>query len=338
MRALLCLLLVFALLPTHAREPAPEDLRAWQAYHLAVAETPGDAHSDFLMAQTLQLLARSHAASGDGDAAPELTARTEVIVAGLLARVDAGRDTHPALLAADLGCRPDPKATLCSERRARLETHAADNAYYGVILMANAWLAEDAEAYLRAARLSAAAERYDSLVAVPFEALRKRYRSVPVPALPGQNENARQWVPDGTAILVAHVFGLPPQQHFVQPCRESEGELRDHCLSIAKAMLVQSQVVMEIRIARSLVEALGAAEDIERARLIQRDAEWLLSRSAPLLGASDWGDVAGMQDYFDAYANDGELSAMRALLTAHGIATTPPTDWTEDSERPAGAP
>jgi hypothetical protein len=95
-------------------------------------------------------------------------------------------------------------------------------------------------------------------------------------------------------------------------------------------MMSQSQNVLEILIAQPVVEALGTAEDIESAKLIRRDIDWLMARSSPLGAAMEYGEVAGTQDYFDAYASDGELSAMRALLTAHNIPIHPPEGWTKD--------
>jgi hypothetical protein len=132
------------------------------------------------------------------------------------------------------------------------------------------------------------------------------------------------------AMSMAAAVAMPPVQHFSQPCRESEGELREHCLAVALKMMSQSQNLIEINIARSVVEALGTAEDIESARMIQRDVDWLVERSIPFSAAMDHADVPGTQEFFDAYASDGELSALRALLTAHNIPIHPPEGWTKD--------
>lgn len=319
-------LLLFATLPCHAEALTPEDLFAWHAYNLAVAEAPGDAHTDLLLAKAMPMFVQT----SDSDEAHAFNARAEVVAARLQARVDAERDSDPVLLAADLGCWPDPKSQVCTERRAKLEAFAAGNAYYGLILMTTAWAAGDAEGYLRTARLAATAERYDSQGALPFGALRDRYRSVPLPALGSQDERARRLGPEISAMAMTAALAFPSLQHFSQPCRESEGELRQHCLAVAKAMITQSHLLIEIWIAKTVIDAIGTAEDIEGARMIQREAHWLQSRSTPLATASEWGDVAGMDDYFNAYANEGELSAMRALLAAHGIPLTPPDHWTPD--------
>jgi len=330
MRILVLLILMVAMPPIHAEEPGLGNQRAWQAYHLAVAETPGDVHSDLTIARLLQFLARSYRDTDDSDDARALQARSEVITARLLERVAAQRDSDPSLLVRDLGCWPEPKSATCSERRARLETMAADNAYYGMILMAYAWLAEDAKGFLGAARLAAAAERYDNGIVIPFDTLRERYRSVPAPRKAGEDEREPKLTPDVTAMMVSAGVALPPLQHFSQPCRESEGELREHCLTLALKMMSQSQSILEILIAQPVVEALGTAEDIESAKMIRRDVDWLMARSFPLSAAMEHADVAGTQEFFDAYATDGELSAMRVLLTAHNIPIHPPEGWTKD--------
>jgi hypothetical protein len=330
MRLLFALLLMSSLLPAHAQEATERQKLDWWAYQLAVAEAPGDVYSDLLIAKSMRFHQKNPHLDADSDEAGALRARAEVIAAELQARADSVRDTDPFLLVMDLGCWPEIKSALCQERRARLEAFAPDNAYLGMVLMAYAWMAQDAEGYQRAARLAATAERYDSQLANAFGALRKRYRGVPVPAMAGGTEQNRRLAPEVMAMSMAAAVAMPPVQHFSQPCRESEGELREHCLAVALKMMSQSQNLIEINIARSVVEALGTAEDIESARMIQRDVDWLVERSIPFSAAMDHADVPGTQEFFDAYASDGELSALRALLTAHNIPIHPPEGWTKD--------
>jgi hypothetical protein len=330
MRLLSTLLLMSSLLPAHAQEPTEQQKLDWWAYQLAVAEAPGDARSDLMLARMQPYLAPALDGLADSEKSRALKARWEVIIAELQARVDEVRDSDPFLLSADLGCWPDAKSAICTDRRRKLEAFAPDNAYLGMVLMAYAWRAEDAEGYQRAARLAATAERYDSQMANAFASLRERHRGVPVPAFVGKTEQNQRLAPEVMAMGVAAVVANPPFQWFSQPCRESEGELRAHCLAVALKMMSQSQNVLEILIAQPVVEALGTAEDIESAKLIRRDIDWLMARSSPLGAAMEYGEVAGTQDYFDAYASDGELSAMRALLTAHNIPIHPPEGWTKD--------
>jgi hypothetical protein len=330
MRLLLLLAATLLMLPAHSMELTGQQKLDWQAYQLAVAEAPGDVRSDLLLARMQRLLTRAKDGSAEGEELRAFEARSEVVTAEMQARVDAQRDTDPFLLSTDIGCWPDAKSALCTERRAKLEAFAPDNAYLGMVLMSYAWLAQDAEGYLRAARLAAAAERYDSQWSNAFGSLRERYRSVPVPDLAGSTEHNRHLAPEFMAMSVAAAVAMPPLQHFSQPCRESEGELREHCLAVALKMMSQSQNVIEVLIAQPVVEALGTAEDIEGAKMIRRDLEWLMAKSTPLGAAMEHAEVAGTQEYFDAYATDGELAAMRALLAAHNIPIHPPEGWTKE--------
>lgn len=330
MRRLFALVTTLSMLPALAAEPTEQQKLDWEAYQLAVAEAPGDVRSDLLLARMQRFPTADKDASEDGEELRALQARREVVTAEMQARVDAVRDTDPFLLSTDLGCWPDAKSAVCTERRATLEAFVPDNAYLGMVLMSYAWLAQDAEGYLRAARLAASAERYDSHWSSAFGSLRDRYRSVPVPDLAGSTEYNRRLAPEFMAMSVAAAVAMPPLQHFSQPCRESEGELRGLCLAIALKMMSQSQNVIEVLIAQPVVEALGTDEDIEAAKMIRRDVDWLMARSTPIGAAMDNADVAGTQEYFDAYATDGELSAMRALLTAHNIPIHPPEGWTKE--------
>jgi len=330
MRLLFFLAASFATFSANAQQLNAQDQLTWDAYRVAVAEAPGNLHSDLLVAKSMRFLLNTPLQDSASEETLALRARAEVITAELEARVDQARDGDPFLLAADLGCWPDVRSTECEERRAKLEAFAPDNAYLGMVLMTYAWMAQDAEGYQRAARLAAAAERYDSHPAHAFGALRERYRGVPYPSLAGDTERSRQLVPEVMAMSVYAAVAMPPLTHFVQPCRESEGELRAQCLAIALKMMSQSQNLIEIYIGQSVVEALGTPEDIEDAKMIRRDVDWLLTHTVPLSAATEHADVAGTEEYFEAYAADGELAAMRVLLQAHNIPIHPPEGWTKD--------
>ena len=98
--------------------------------------------------------------------------------------------------------------------------------------------------------------------------------------------------------------------------------------------MLQSQHLIEVRIAASLVEALGAPDDIEAAKAHQREMQWLRAKSYPLLGASESVPVAGMDDYLAVFGSEGEIAAMRKLLEVHGISRLPPADWTVAATEP----
>ena len=340
MRVLTCFLML-AVLSVQAKEPTEQERLAGYHYQLAVAEAPGDAWSDLRMAQMLNFLAT---VSTDKAAAPSepmraFQARAQVVAAELESRVDAARYSDPFLLAADLGCWPKaPEMSVCDERRAKLEPHAADNAFHGVVLMSYAWMREDAEAFLRVARLAAGADTYDSLPAFGYRSMVERYRSVPMPAAPEGDALTQAYGPEVMAMALTMGIASPPYQNFSQPCRESEGELRGHCLAIARKMMLQGQHLIEIWIAVSQVKALGTPDDVALANERERETQWLLAKAIPLMAASEKAAVAGLDDYFETYGRDGEIEALRVLLQAHGIALLPPADWTQSSTWPAATP
>jgi hypothetical protein len=340
MRVLTGLLLLIAL-PLHAKEPTEQQQLDWFNYQLAVAEAPGDAWSDLRMAEMLRFTARVEGAESVAPSEPmrAFQARAQVVSAELEARVDAARDSDPFLLAADLGCRTNaPDMTVCDQRRAKLEPFAADNAFLGLVLMSYAWSRDDAEAFLRVARLAAGAEDYDSLPALGYRSMVERYRKVPMPATPEMDALTRAYTPEVLAMAMSMGLSLPPYQNFSQPCRESEGELRGYCLAIARKMMLQGQHIIEVRIALSVVEAIGAADDLALAAARQREMAWLMEKALPLMMASEKVLVAGTEEFFEAYGSDGEIAAMRAMLKAHGIAPVPPADWTPASASPAPKP
>lgn len=340
MRVLTCFLMLAAL-PVQAKEPTEQERLAGYNYQLSVAEAPGDAWSDLRMAQMLDFLAT---VSTDEAAAPSepmraFQARAQVVAAELRSRVDAARDSDPYLLAADLGCWPKaPEMPVCDERRAKLEPHAADNAFHGVVLMSYAWMREDAEAFVRVARLAAGADTYDSLPAFGYRSMVERYRSVPMPAVAEGDGVTQAYGPEVMAMALTMGIAMPPYQNFTQPCRESEGELRGHCLAIARKMMLQGQHLIEIWIAVSQVKAMGTPDDVALAIARERETQWLMAKAIPLLAASEKAAVAGMDDYFETYGSHGEIEALRTLLKAHGIALLPPADWTQASTGPAVSP
>lgn len=339
---LLTSLLLLAALPLQAKEPDQQEQLDWVNYQLAVAEAPGDAWSDLRMAQMLDFTSRmaEHSQAGPpSEPMRAFQARAQVVKAELQSRVDAARDSDPFLLAADLGCWPKAEdMTTCDLRRAKLEPFAGENAFHGVVLMAHAWTREDAEAFLRVARLAAAAERYDSLPALGFQSMVERYRKVPLPATPGMDVLMRAHAAEVMALAMTMGISLPPYQNFTQPCRESEGDLRGYCQAIARKMMLHGQHIIEVSIAVSLVQAIGTPDDVALAGARQREMDWLQEKALPLLVASEKVPVAGIDGYFETYGSDGEIAAMRALLKVHGIAPVPPADWTRAPPRPAPAP
>lgn len=340
MRVWICFLLLVAL-PLQASEPTEQQRLAHFNYQLSVAEAPGDVWSDLRMAQMLTFLADVATAEGAAPSEPmrAFQARAQVVAAELESRVDAARDGDPFLLVSDLECWPKaPDMPVCDQRRAKLEPYAANNAFHGMVLMSYAWMREDSGAFLRVARLAANADVYESVPAFGFRSMVERYRKVPMPAAPETGALIQAYQPEVMAMALTMGIASPPYQNFSQPCRESVGELRAHCLAIARKMMLQGQHLIEIWIGGSVVEAIGAPNDVAMAKARRRETEWLLEKAAPLLAASETVMVPGIDDYFETYGREGEVAALRVLLGAHGIAALPPADWTKTSATPAASP
>lgn len=331
--------LLLAALPLQAQEMSESEQLVGLNYHLAVAEAPGDVRSDQRMLWLLDINERVTVAPvADAAKASEpmraYRARAQVVAAQLQARVDAARDSDPFLLGADLGCWPKhADMSVCDTRRAKLEPFVAGNGYHGVVLMAYAWAREDAAAFLRAARLAASAESYDSLPAMGLQSLVDRYRQVAPPAMPNSDLITQTRPAEAMAMGISSAIVIPPLQNFYNPCLESQGELRDHCLAIAMKMM-HSHNTIEASIGGKVVEALGTPDDVARAAARKRELQWLMDKTSPLLMATATEVVAGMDDYFATAASKGEVAAMQTLLQVHGIAVLPPSDWTRASAAP----
>ena len=131
------------------------------------------------------------------------------------------------------------------------------------------------------------------------------------------------------AMALAAAYALPAFQNVTQPCREAEGELREHCLAIAMMQLESDSSSIEVLIAASLVEALGDEEDRQLAQSRSRDVRWLMEGMGELARRDTQGIPSlGYGAYFEDYGRKGELVATRELLQANGISAEPPADWT----------
>lgn len=309
-------------------ERSPEqivhDREAVTRYYLAAAEAEGDVLSD---AYLLKLLALS---SGDPETRalpdPALMARVDLAQAQLAARVRAARNQDPVLLVSELRCQPTVRLqAACDEDLARLAELAGDNGYHHFVLMGHAWMREDAEGFLHHARLAAEAPEYRHDFEVVFRSVHQRLRKAPDHLVP-RPEGEDDTVPLAglTAMGIAAAFALPAYQNYVQPCRESEGELRAYCLAIADRLLEESAVGIDIAIAHAIYEALGETERQATAQAQRDRFQWQLQAAASM---EERFDRRQWQAYFDAYAEGGEKAALAYATEALGVPLDPPAGW-----------
>ena len=322
-----------------AQAPSAADREEYLAYAVAAASADGDLNSDAAMVSLLTV--QEHiAAQPHETAAPAtprelvLRAEAEVLRNQLSARVDAALMDSPELLARDLSCWHKPATPeVCATRSQRLEALAGDNAYFHMELMGRAWKRGDAAKFLAHARSAAAASHYSSVYGNAYESLYRRLSQVPVSD--AVDEQVQQMPGASRAGLLAMSFAaayaMPAFQNVTQPCREAEGELREHCLAIALLQLESASTTMEIMIAASLVKALGDDQERMLAQARLREVEWLTQRMGGLAQRDAKGlPSLGYAAYFEDYGRKGELVATRNLLQANGIAAQPPADWTPE--------
>ena len=322
-----------------AQAPGVADREEYLAYTVAAASAEGDLSSDAAMVSLLTL--QEHiAAQPHETAAPAtprelvLRAEAEVLRNQLSARVDAALMDSPELLARDLGCWHKPATPeVCAARTQRLEALAGDNAFLHVELMGRAWKRGDAAKFLEHARAAAAAPHYRSLYSDAYDSVYRRLSQVPASEsvdddlknMPGASQAGVM------AMALAAAYAMPAFQHFAQPCREAEGELREHCLDIALMQLEAGSSTMEIINSASLVKALGDDPERQLADARLRDVHWMMQGMAELAQRDAKGLTSlGYAAYFEDYGRKGELVATLDLLQANGIAAQPPADWTPE--------
>lgn len=314
-----------------ATEKTPVPDHSWLEYQLAAAAQPGDAISDYVLAEGF----RKQLLEGD-DAAPlpaALRARLETERRRLMVQPDRVLMDDPVLLSMRLSCgEHEPEHDQCDLRRARLAEIDPENAYAAMVLMSVAFSRKDDAGFVRAASLGAGATRYEPIYHRVFASLDRRFGAIPdvaVPAMPRRHDN---WPVDrSSALAVASALFLPAFQGFSQPCRHAEGELRADCVAIARRMLNNEAVQIDVLIGASVLEAVGNDDDRRIAEARKREVHWLQTQQYRLYTPEKAGSLAETNRYFDALVEGGELPAMRQVLRDHGVVLQPPADWTSKS-------
>lgn len=301
---------------------------SWLEYQLAAAAQPGDALSDLVLADAF---GRIHLAANPEPPLPAaLRARLESERQRLLAQGEQGLMDDPVRLTLRLSCHENaPEREHCDARRARLAELDPDNAYTAMALMSAAFAAQDDAGFVAAAAMGARASRFEPVLYRVFASLDRRFAAVPDVAVPGLARDLEGVPLDRmSAMAMAAALAMPAYQWFSQPCREAEGELRGHCVAIARRMAESEVTQIDVLIGAAILEAVGSEQDRQFAAARKREVHWLQRQQyqlhKPEAGNSQ---LAASERYFDTLAEGGELPAMRQLLRDHGVATIPPADW-----------
>lgn len=330
MAALIATNLLAVVMSAQAVSDAPAAVvdTAWTEYHLAAVAQPGDAISDYVLANGLSIQLLKLPESGallPGPLREHLGAERD----RLIARADAVLMDDPRQLGMRLSCHEGaPEREQCDARRQRLAELDPDNAYTAMALMSAAWSRKDDAGFFEAAALGAGADHYTPVLPTVFASLKRRFEAIPQVAVPGlQRHQDGMPMAGTTAMALTAAVALPAYQGFSEPCRSSEGELRSHCLAIARRMLEHDAVAIDVMIAASVLQAIGEEADREAAAARTRQINWMLRQITALESHADPLGLAERERYFESYATRGEIPAMRELLQARGIALEPPKDW-----------
>lgn len=308
---------------------------AWTEYHLAAAAQPGDAVSDYVLASGLSI--QLH---GSHDSGASLPAALRQHIAAerdrLMARADAALMDDPALLGMRLSCHDNaPEQEHCDARRQRLAELDPHNAYTAIALMSAAWSRKDDAGFFEAAALGAKADHYTPALPTVLASLKRRFEAIPEVAVPGLQRH-QDGIPMAgmTAMALTAAVALPAYQGFSEPCRSAEGELRSHCLAIARRMFEHDAVAIDVMIAAGVLQAVGDEADREAASARKRQIDWLMRQVMAVETGPDQPGLAERERYFESCATRGEIPAMRELLQARGIALEPPKGWPEAPAAP----
>lgn len=316
-------------------ENAPVDATPWVEYQLAAIAQPGDALSDYVLANGLSMQL-SHVPDAvvtiPGPLRQHMTAERD----RLMARADAALMDDPVQLSMRLSCHENaPEREHCDARRQRLAELDPDNAYTALALMSAAWSQKDDAGFFEAAALGASASRYEPVLPAVFASLRRRFEAIPDVAVPGMPRQPEGMPVEGvTAMSMTAAVALPAYQRFSAPCRNSEGELRVHCRAIARRMLESEGSALDVYIGASVLQAVGEPAEQARAEERRREVDWLQQHAVTLMSDTETSAILDMDEYFRLYGEQGELPAVRHALKANGIAVMPPADWTSGRPTP----
>jgi hypothetical protein len=318
-----------------AQLPSAKEREDRLAYVVAAAKVEGNVISDAAVLTWMlleeQIATLPEYRTGEVSVTERsLRAEAAVLRAQLSERVEAAMMDNVELLAFDQRCyRSDAPVKYCAHRNGRLAELAGDNAYYHLALMRRAWTDGDSAAFLRHAKAGAAAGHYRSPYMDYYAGLHARFSQVPdqvAPSVAFEGEGVHR--ADLMAMSVSFPYALSSSLGFFEPCRDSEGELREQCLDIALMQLASAQTPIEVSIAAGVVEALGDEQARELAVERRREAFWRTEKAGELHRKLIEGQtIAGNDAYFEDYGTKGELEAARLLLVANGIAPSPPPEW-----------
>lgn len=291
---------------------------------LAAAKAEGDLLSDAYLVPMIDLALEADDASRELD--PALRSELERARDELEKRLALAENEVPVALHTTVKClKKGADAEACDGSRARLAELAEDNGYHHYVLMSMAARRGDDEAFAAHGEKLLQAPVFEPDMIPVFASLYARYSEVPHVLLqhPG-NEYGPEAAPGILAMAVAAAVVLPGYQPFVKACDEETEGRRALCTAVAWRMAERSTVLLDRLVGVALLQKHGTPADKDAARKLEREVKWLHSNLARF--DSELSDEQ-MGRYFDIFASEGELAAMRYAAQATGRSLVPPADW-----------
>jgi len=326
-RMLLTALILAAFTSAQAKDAGSRDAHDADAaarLQLAAANAPGDLVSDAFIVEMIDIYLQVDAQAESLD--PMLREELVEAKARLQQRVAAGIMDEPALLTTVGNCHgryvQDGK---CDAHWARVAELAGDNGYLHFLLMNHAAARGDDMLFARHADLAAKAETFESTLVAVFAPLYERYLLVPESFWSTDERLGGPRVQAGVlAMANGAVSALPNYQHVMRYCEAADVDVQLLCVDVAKRLASDSNTLLDRMIATAMLRELGTDEEKAWSKEQRRQDQWL-SRGLWLM-EEELDDTQNAR-YFEVFAEQGEMGAIRYANQALGRALEAPVDW-----------
>lgn len=315
---------------TSARQAGPtaEEVREYRDSYarilLAAANAPGDLVSDAYLVEMIEVARHPH---GDDDGMdPSLRDALTEASERLQQRVAAGLPDEPALLATIGNCHGRyMQGGDCAAHWARVGESAGEDGYLHYHLMNHAAAVDDAGLFARHAGLAAAAENFESTLPDIFATLYERYLQVPESLwFTDEDLGGPRYQAAVLAMSSGTAFGLPAYQQSLRHCEAAQDDVQGLCVAVARRLAGDSSTLMDRMIGTAILRKLGSEQDKAWAAERRRQDQWLARVGWTL---EDHFDDVQWARYFEVYAEQGELGAMRYASLALGRPLEAPAGW-----------
>lgn len=212
---------------------------------------------------------------------------------------------------------------------------AAENAYFGLVLLSEPDFKDDVEASDQLFHLVARAPDYDSAYSAQVAGLVKRFEPIAPPPAPA----GFPYLPEaefrfGLSTSLVAMDLMPAWFPVTRICKTATSALKEECRALGQMMLAQADTILEQNIAAALLR-LGANDARQTADAAQatRRLHWQQEGGNPsqVLGKSSTDRDKAI--FRETLLAKSEVAALAAVLQARGLPLDPPAGWKSSSER-----